>query len=256
MDRALVGDLAHADHPVAAPLDDASVDRLLRTALAVPPGPRSVLDLGCGDGTWLLRALRLSPGLRPDLRAVGVDLSGAGFERTRTAADAEGLGDRLQLHVADAATWSAGERFDVVLSIGATHAFGGLVPTVEAAASHLHPGGRLLVGECFWEQPPSAGALAALGASADDYRDLAGTVDALRSAGWEPLTGHVSSLAEWDAYEWSWTGSLTRWALQNPDDPSSGEVLELAAQHREAWLGGYRGTLGFVTLLLARRPGR
>lgn len=247
MDQNLIGDLAHADHSVAAPLADDTVDALLRHAL---DGQRSVLDLGCGDGTWLLRALRLQPGLH----AVGVDLSGAGFERTRTAADAEGLGDRLALHVADAATWSSDERFDVVLSIGATHAFGGLVPTVEAAASHLGPSGRLLVGECFWEQPPGARALEALGAAAGDYRDLASTVEAVRAVGWEPLDGHVSSLAEWDAYEWSWTGSLTRWAVEHPEHPSSAEVLEVAAQHRTAWLGGYRGTLGFVTLLLVQRP--
>ncbi|PWJ46982.1 Methyltransferase domain-containing protein [Quadrisphaera granulorum] len=247
MDRSLIGDLAHTDHPIASPLDDDTVDALLRRALA---GQRSVLDLGCGDGTWLLRALRLNRGLHPELHAVGVDLSGAGFERTRTAADAEGLGDRLELHVADAAMWSTDERFDVVLSIGAAHAFGGLVPAVEAAASHLQPGGRLLVGECFWEQPPNDAALGALGASADDYANLASTVEAVRSAGWEPLHAHVSSLQEWDAYEWSWTGSLTRWALEHPDDPSSAEVLTVAAEHRAAWLGGYRGTLGFVTLLL------
>lgn len=248
MDRDLIVDLAHADHPVASPLDDETVEQLLRRALT---GRRSVLDLGCGDGTWLLRALRLHRGLV----AVGVDTSGAGFVRTRRAARAEGLADRLRLHVADARTWTAEERFDVVLSVGAAHAFGGLVATVEAAAEHLRPGGRLLVGEGFWERPPDDRALELLGASTDDYADLAGTTEAVRAVGWEPVHGHVSSLEEWDAYEWSWTGSLTRWALEHPDDPRSAEVLEVAAQHRAAWLGGYRGALGFVTLLLAQRPG-
>ncbi len=75
------------------------------------------------------------------------------------------------------------------------------------------------------------------------------------ASGWLPLQGHVvSSLQEWDAYEWSWTGSLTRWAFEHPHDSDCNEVLRTATEHRRAWLDGYRGTLGFVTLLLAPLP--
>ena len=247
MDRTVLSDLAHAEHPVASPLDDETVDRLLLLAL---DGRRSVLDLGCGDGTWLLRALRQDA----QLRAVGVDVSGAGFDRVRDTAEQAGLAAGLQLHRADARTWRSAERFDVVLSVGATHAFGGLVPTLTAAGEHLRPGGRVLVGECFWERPPSEHVLGLLGADAADYEDLAGTARAVLAAGWVPLHGHVSSLQEWDEYEWSWTGSLTRWAVDHPDDPESEEVHRVAAEHRRAWLEGYRGTLGFLTLLLTPRP--
>lgn len=31
-------------------------------------------------------------------------------------------------------------------------------------------------------------------------------------------------------------------------------ALRVAAEHREGWLRGYRGTLGFVTLLLCPSP--
>ena len=84
MDRSRLSDLAHARHPIAAPLADASVDRLL--ALLVVGGS-SVLDLGCGDGSWLLRALRLDPGVT----AVGVDLSGHGFDRVRRQVEREAM---------------------------------------------------------------------------------------------------------------------------------------------------------------------
>lgn len=247
MDRTMISDLAHAEHPVASPLDDETVDRLLRLAL---DDQRSVLDLGCGDGTWLLRALRRDR----RLRAVGVDISGAGFDRVQAEAEQAGLGGGLELHQADAQEWTSPERFDVVISIGATHAFGGLIPTLAAAGRHLRPGGRLLVGECFWEQAPNEEMLSLLGAEPEDYEDLAGTVAAVTAAGWVPLHGHVSSLQEWDAYEWSWTGSLTRWATDHPQHPDSAEVLAVATEHRRVWLEGYRGTLGFLTLLLAPRP--
>jgi len=245
VDRADISDLAHSGHPIAAPLSDETVDRLL--ALAVT-GRRSVLDLGCGDGSWLLRALRREP----TLTAVGVDASDAGFDRVQEQADREGLATRLQLVHADVRGWTAAKRFDVVLSVGAAHAFGGALPTLAAAGEHLNPEGHLLLGECIWEQPPSEQALTLLGADVKDYDDLPNTVDAVASAGWVPLEGHVSSLQEWDAYEWSWTGSLAQWALDHPDHPDSGPVMTASLEHRRAWLEGYRGTLGFLTMLLRR----
>jgi hypothetical protein len=34
----------------------------------------------------------------------------------------------------------------------------------------------------------------------------------------------VSDAAEWDDYEWSWIGSLTEWALDNPGHPNAAEA--------------------------------
>ncbi|WP_445443157.1 SAM-dependent methyltransferase [Clavibacter sp. km1a] len=247
MDRDRISDLAHADHPIASPLSDDSVDRLLAAAVT---GQGTVLDLGCGDGSWLLRALRREP----SLTAVGVDHSDAGFARVRAQAEREGLSGRLDLVRADARTWTSVDRFDVVLSVGATHAFGGLEPTLAAIDGHLRPGGRALVGECFWEQPPTPRVLDLLGSELDDYGDLAATVELAATNGWVPLQGHVSTLQEWDDYEWSWTGALARWALDHRDDPDGDQVMAASVEHRRAWLEGYRGTLGFLTLLLGRPP--
>ncbi|CAQ02978.1 SAM-dependent methyltransferase [Clavibacter sepedonicus] len=247
MDRDRISDLAHADHPIASPLGDDSVDRLLAAAVT---GQGAVLDLGCGDGSWLLRALRLEP----SLTAVGVDHSDAGFGRVREQAEREGLSNRLELVCADARLWTSYDGFDVVLSVGATHAFGGLEPTLSAIDGHLRAGGRALVGECFWERTPTPRVLDLLGSELDDYRDLAATVELAATNGWVPLQGHVSTLQEWDDYEWSWTGALARWALDHPDDPDGDQVMAASVEHRRAWLEGYRGTLGFLTLLLGRPP--
>jgi SAM-dependent methyltransferase len=228
-------------------LSDDSVDRLLALAVA---GQSTVLDLGCGDGSWLLRALRREP----SLTAVGVDHSDAGFGRVREQAEREGLSSRLELICADAGTWTPVDRFDVVLSVGATHAFGGLEPTLAAMDGHLRPGGRALVGECFWEQTPTSQVLDVLGAELEENGDLAATVEVAAANGWVPLQGHVSTLEEWDDYEWSWTGALARWALDRPDHPDSAQVMAASVEHRRAWLQGYRGTLGFLTVLLSRSP--
>lgn len=58
-------------------------------------------------------------------------------------------------------------------------------------------------------------------------------------------------LAEWDDYEWSWAGSLTEWALREAlTDDDRREALEIARAHHDEWLRGYRGQLGFVTVVL------
>ncbi|MEJ5913678.1 hypothetical protein [Pseudokineococcus sp. 1T1Z-3] len=72
-----------------------------------------------------------------------------------------------------------------------------------------------------------------------------------RAASFEPGFGHVSTQAEWDDYEWSWTGSLVDWALHEaPTDDDRQQALSTAREHRRQWLGGYRGVLGFATVVL------
>ncbi|WP_369214450.1 SAM-dependent methyltransferase [Streptomyces flavofungini] len=245
MHRRQISSIAHTRHPIAAPLSDDSVHTLLDRAL--PDGDARLLDLGCGSGTWLLRAQDARPGLRAD----GVDNDPETIAAARRAVDRAGLGEHIALHAEDAAEFVSPHRYDLVLSIGASHAFGGLLPTLKAADGHLAPDGCVLLGDCFWERAPDRRTLDA-GFAADEYDDLATTVDHVMAEGWVPLYGHVSTQQEWDDYEWSWTGSVARWALDHPGHPDHGQAMEAADAHRAAWLHGYRGTLGFVTLLLRR----
>ncbi|SOD62001.1 Methyltransferase domain-containing protein [Streptomyces zhaozhouensis] len=239
--------ITHAEHPVAAPLAEASVDAVLAHALGRGRAAPRLLDLGCGQAAWPLRALAG----RPDATAVGVDLNAGALEWARTEADRRGVGERLELVAADAGAYGGEEAgFDAVLCVGSTHAFGGLEETLAAAGRQVAPGGTLVAGEGFWEREPTPAALGGLGAVPSDFADLAGTVDRCLAAGWTPVHGHVSSAEEWDAYEWAWTGSLASWALDHPDHPAAAEAAAEAAEHRTRWLGGYRGVLGFVTLVL------
>ncbi|MER5886087.1 class I SAM-dependent methyltransferase [Streptomyces sp. NPDC001941] len=243
MDREVMSRIAHARHPVKSPLDDDSVRELLEQG--VPHEGARVLDLGCGGGEWLVRALAASPGLR----AEGVDVSLDALEQAREAADRLGVGDRLSLHHGTAADFRSPHPFDLVLSVGATHAFGGLLPTLAAARERLAPGGRVLIGEGFWVGEPSPGALELFG---DDLTDLATTLDRVAADGWTPVHGHVSTRRELDGYEWSCWGSLAAWALDHPDHPDSAEALETSAIRRGEWLRLYRDCWGFVTLVLRR----
>ena len=241
MDRALASAIAHRWHPVAAPVSDANLRRLL-TRLG--PVDR-VLDLGCGFGEWLFAALEAAPGAT----GVGVDTSRPALDEARRRAGQRGLTDRVVFEEAAAASYDGG-RFGAVLCVGATHAFGGLPGTLDAVRGHLAPGGRVLLGEGFWDGDPSPQAMSALGAAPGELPDLSGLVETARAAGWEPGYGHISSAEEWDDYEWSWTGSLTDWALTEAGDADRASALAMAGTHREEWLAGYRGQLGFLTLVL------
>ncbi|WP_191246731.1 SAM-dependent methyltransferase [Amycolatopsis deserti] len=231
MERDLISRLAHADHPIAAPLGDAAVTALLNRAL--PRGDEHILDLGCGGGEWLLRALALAP----DATAEGVDVSEAALDHARREAAQRGLADRLTLHEQDAAAFTPDQPPDLVLCVGSTHVFGGLLPALAAARKVLAPGGRVLVGDGYWERDPSPAAVEILG----DLADLPTTVDTVTADGWVPVYGHISTRHELDDYEWNWTGSLA--------ERAPGQ-LATATEHRNEWLRVYRDCFGFLTLVL------
>ena len=246
MNRAEISRIAHTDHPVAAPVAEPVVRRLLARLDPAPGG--HVVDLGCGAGAWLLALLEA----RPDLTAVGVDT--ALHPERDDRARASGVADRVQWVEADAATWRpdrAHPASDAVICIGASHAFGGLAGTLDAIRGHLRPGGRALLGDGIWEQPPSAAAQQALGALPGDLPTLDQLVATVEGHDFQPGYAHVSSAEEWDDYEWSWTGSLVAWALHDARGADEREqALRAARTHRREWVEGYRGELGFVTAVL------
>lgn len=113
----------------------------------------------------------------------------------------------------DAASLQVGSH-DAVVCVGASHAFSGLNGTLRAVRDRLKPGGQVVLGDMIWQGTPSQAAQDAVEAGPDEYPDLAGLVDRVRQHGFEVVDGHVSTLEEWDDYEWAWTGALVRWAAQ------------------------------------------
>lgn len=246
MDRQRLSSIAHSRHPIAAPIFGVNVNRLLRRTDREPTA--RILDLGCGEAGWALQALAHYP----DGYADGVDISPYALERAAAAADVRGLTDRISLHERDARQYVPDGDYDLVLCVGSTHVFGGFEGTLRQAGRHVNRDGVLVIGDGFWQVPPTPEALAALDAKPEEFTDVAGLVDLAEQAGWAPVYAHISDQAEWDDYEWSWVGSLTEWALDNPGHPDAAEVLATAREHRDQWLRGYRTVLGFVTMVLRR----
>ncbi|MXO58117.1 methyltransferase domain-containing protein [Altererythrobacter salegens] len=234
--------IAHAGHPIACPLSDATVAALI-DALGLPGGAR-VLDVGCGEGEWLARLSGR------ELTLCGVDLSAPALAR------AEGrLGPAVRLVEAPAAEFlAAEERWDAILCNGACHALGGAQSALGLLAERLAPGGALLFSDGFWQERPSPAALAALGATESDIPYLSQVFAAIETAGLRVESIALSSQQEWEDYETAWCAGAEshaeRIASSAPDDAA--QLREAARRHRAEYLDGYRGVLGYFAVIAHR----
>ena len=223
--------LAHAGLTFNAPLSDERADGLV-TALPIAPG-HHVLDLGCGWGEILLRVLAAHPATT----GTGVDTAKEALDRGVLAAARRGLHGRVEFVEADAATFV--DVADVVVCVGASHAFGETADAFHRLRQSVTPGGRVLYGDGFWATPPATSALETIGAlpSLDELRATAASAD------FRVERDEVSTLAEWDAFETGWRAGLESSAL--PD------AVEFAEKRRRDYEDGYRGAIGFSWLVLA-----
>ncbi|BCL14064.1 SAM-dependent methyltransferase [Micromonospora sagamiensis] len=229
-----------------APLSEDHADLLL-DRLGVPAGAR-VLDLGCGWGELLLRAVATG-GTAGALRTtgVGVDTNDADLARGRALAVERSLDAQVTFVEQEAAAWR--EPADRVLCIGASHAFGGTVAALDALTELVPSGGRLLFGDGYWERPPTAEAVEIFG---EGILPLADLVEQARASGWRVLHLSTADQREWDDFEARWRAGRQEWLLENAADPRASEVrAELDAQLRQ-YVGVYRGVLGFAYLVLGR----
>jgi SAM-dependent methyltransferase len=238
-----LGNARHGDLDFNAPMSAEHVRDLI--ASLRPLTGASIVDLGCGWAELLLRVLEDEP----TSHGVGVDRDPAAIARAHANAEACGVHDRLRLQCEDATGWS--DDTDMAIVIGASHAWGGTRETLSAIRSLLRPGGRLLLGEGIWEQPPTPQALAALDAQPDDFTTLPELVDLCLQCGYRLLALSTATLNEWDDFESRYGAGRERWLLQFPDAPNATDVRTEIDTHRNGWLHGYRGILGFAYLTLA-----
>ena len=146
-------------HAVNKPFSDEDCGRYLVNLGAVlqmiGPGPRSIIDFGCGTG-WTSLFLA-----RAGHRVLGVDISEDAVELARSAAAPFGL-ERLEFRAADYEAFEAGEAFDCALFYDALHHADDEHAAMATAFRCLKPGGVLIVIEPGGGHGASEGARAAV----------------------------------------------------------------------------------------------
>lgn len=197
-----------------------------------------VVDLGCGWGELLLRAVARGGS------GTGVDTDEAGLARGRRAAAERGVPAEFVAQSADAWRGTA----DRALCVGSSHTLGGTRAMLATLASVV-PHGRVLIGDGCWPSPPTPAAHAIFG---DDVLPLADLATACRSAGWQILHLSTADQREWDDFESRHRAGQREWLLANPDDPRAAEIREQHDERELEYLTAYRGVLGFAYLVLAR----
>lgn len=232
----------HDDLVFHGPLSSHRADLLVRSL--GPLDGQHAVDLGCGWAELLLRTVAAGA------TGHGVDLDAAAIAHGRKLAVERGLADRVTLEVGDAGAWSG--QADVLIVNGASQVWGGdprthTVNALEAGRRFLRPGGRLLLGEGFWEREPTAAQLAAMPIAREEYGSVSELVDLAMAHGYRLLWLSQANQDEWDEFESGHAYARERWLLAHPEDE---EVRERADQQREWRLKGWRGVLGMVYLTL------
>ena len=254
----LAANTADADLPPSltrlafhGPLSEARAGRLIERLAR--PGPGTILDIGSGWGELMLRVLEAVPAAT----GLGLDTDEGDLARGRDNARARGLSKRV-MFLRESAVGTARGPADLVLCVGASHALSEVQPPGHTAAALqvlrrlVTPGGRVLLGEGFWERPPAAAELAAMwpDATATEYYDLAALVDLAVDAGFRPAWIEVATREEGEDFESGYQCDEEEWLAAHGDHPRAASIREQLDQHRSCWLRGYRGILGLAYLTL------
>ncbi|KAL2111160.1 hypothetical protein VUR80DRAFT_208 [Thermomyces stellatus] len=203
------------------------------------PGASSIVDIGCGWGELLLRATALSG---PDVKATGIDIDQDLLGRAkRNAEERKITAEFVQQRGADFRGTA-----DRAICLGSSHVLGGTRAMLSRLAE-IVPRGRVLVGDMFWERPPTEEAKAIFGDEALPLADLAALC---REAGWEVLYLTTADQREWDDFESCHRAGPREWLLENPEDPAAADVREEMDRREREYLTVYRGVVGYAFLVL------
>lgn len=138
---------ARLDRTYAAP-EIAEQRVRTRAALAAQPGERG-LEVGCGPG---FLAVELAREVGPGGRIVALDSSPDMLDRTRQRAAREGVADRVEAVLGDAARLEfPDEGFDFVVAVQVYLYVAEVERALREAARVLRPGGRLVVVDTDWD---------------------------------------------------------------------------------------------------------
>ncbi|MFE9020332.1 SAM-dependent methyltransferase [Streptomyces sp. NPDC007808] len=232
------------------PLSEARAHRLVERLTRTKPA--TVLDIGCGWGELLLRVLAAAP----DANGVGIDIKAEDLARGRRNAEARGLARRVEF-VEESAIGTSHGPADLVLCVGASQALSTAQPphyTVEALRALrrlVTDGGRVLLGEGFWERPPTPAELSGMWpeAAATDHYDLATLLDLAVEAGFRPEWTETANADEWEEFESAYQADVEVWLAEHPGHPLAAETRERLDRHRAQWMS-YRGVLNLAYLTL------
>jgi SAM-dependent methyltransferase len=226
--------VVETEHEIQNPTSADKI-RLLGERLGLAPGSH-VVDIASGKGG---PALLLARAFGCRLTCVERAPEFVAVARERVAA--AGLDELIEVVEADAADFELG-RYDAALCLGATFAYGGLVPTLERLSA-VAP--LVAVGEPYWRTwpPPPESRRPSNG---EEWFPLEKTVELAESTGVRVVSLIASSEDDWDRYESLHWQALDSWLAANPEHAEADEFRARGAERRESYLRWERPALGWA----------
>jgi SAM-dependent methyltransferase len=227
-----------AEHEIQNPT---SAEKIRELGKRLGLGPNShVLDIASGKGG---PALLLAETFGCRLTCVERSPEFVADARERVAAAK--LENRIEIVEADAADYELG-RYDAALCLGASFAYGGLVPTLERLRSAAP---FVAVGEPYlreWPLPAVATANEEQRVDEEGWLPLPETIARAESAGVRVVSLIASSEDDWDRYESLHWLALDAWLAANRDHPQAEEFRARGAARRTRYLAWERAVLGWA----------
>jgi len=233
------------------PLSEPRAQQLL--AFLAQRANGTVVDVGCGWASLLLRLMEM----KPTLRGLGIDLSAEAIGHAKNCVAASSVAAQIDLLCADVKENLPAE-VQGAICIGASQIWGLPVedrqPLAYAAAlaalrKMVKPGAPVLYGEAIWSRPPTEAAVAPLAGRLDEFLLLPDLVDLAWQQGFAVVQTHEANQDEWDEFESGHLAKYACWLAEHgADHPDAQEVMMRAQGHRQAYFRGYRGVLGMAYL--------
>jgi SAM-dependent methyltransferase len=221
---------------------------LVGKMLGMAPGTK-VIDFGAGYAEPLMIWAE-----EFGISGVGIELRKACCERARKKISGRRLGRRLEIVHKDASEHRFQEgAFDFAACIGASFIWGGFGPAVKALKKAVRPGGKIAIGEPYWNKTPAPKEYIKRLEGHPFYTER-GLLELARSEGYDFEYIVRSSLDDWDRYETgNWHG-LHKWLSENPGHPDRRQVVDWLRKNQEEYLRWGREYLGWAIYLMRPTP--
>jgi len=115
----------------------------------------------------------------------------------------------------------------------------------------MRPGGLMLIGEPYWNEPAPMEAMEAIGVEPAEFTSLAGTLDRFEAVGMELVEMVLADGDSWDRYAAGQWRTISDWLrTASKEHPDAADMRMLLEHNRRTYLTWTRRYMGWGIFVL------